>query len=385
MWHSLREAASATNDEKARLRQTKPPNALPAAWRYPGQHKDVVGSFSLCTSSSPSVMAATIPAMWPAEFQQSLWRARTILVACANEATQLRAVDNKLGNDHLMKINQLAIWALAVFLLSFVPNLAQAFYNPQTGHWLSRDPIEEKGGFNVYEFTKNNPILLFDRNGLDVNSPPITAQPPIIPPPSTAGPDITDALEATLAQVNLNWKNNPTKHCAACKNLNAFPFNAASSSWDIKALQNLGKDGTPLSVSKPGTGEWARTVQFRYGAGTSKVYWASSINYVLWGKMHALCNAEFPSAGYDLYHARLLVHLRKDFPRPIGFGGDQSADADAFTQYGYNGVSPESVALPAGNRLGYNGQTLIYTADTKNIYPSKDSFAYHWEGLINGN
>ena len=81
LWHSLREAASATNNEKARLRPTEPPNALPASERCPGQHKNVVGSFSLCTSSSPSVMAATIPAMCPAEFQQSLWRARTIRIA----------------------------------------------------------------------------------------------------------------------------------------------------------------------------------------------------------------------------------------------------------------------------------------------------------------
>jgi len=171
VWHSLREAASATNDEKARLRQTKPPNALPAAWRYPGQHKDVVGSFSLCTSSSPSVMAATIPAMWPAEFQQSLWRARTIWVACANEATQLRAVDNKLGNDHLMKINQPAIWALAVSLLSILPNSAQAFYNPQTGHWLSRDRIGTMGGLNEGGFTFNSPVNAIDSNGKSIIIP----------------------------------------------------------------------------------------------------------------------------------------------------------------------------------------------------------------------
>jgi hypothetical protein len=34
----------------------------------------------------------------------------------------------------------IAIWVLAVCLFSFLPNQAQAFYNPQTGHWLSHDP-----------------------------------------------------------------------------------------------------------------------------------------------------------------------------------------------------------------------------------------------------
>ena len=30
------------------------------------------------------------------------------------------------------------------------------FYNPKTGRWLTRDPIEEKGGANLYAFTENN-------------------------------------------------------------------------------------------------------------------------------------------------------------------------------------------------------------------------------------
>jgi hypothetical protein len=31
------------------------------------------------------------------------------------------------------------------------------FYNPQTGRWLSRDPIEEQGGVNLYGFVGNEP------------------------------------------------------------------------------------------------------------------------------------------------------------------------------------------------------------------------------------
>ena len=36
--------------------------------------------------------------------------------------------------------------------------LAQAFYNPSTGRWLSRDPIEERGGQALYAFVGNEPI-----------------------------------------------------------------------------------------------------------------------------------------------------------------------------------------------------------------------------------
>jgi hypothetical protein len=43
---------------------------------------------------------------------------------------------------------------------------ALGFYNPSTGRWLSRDPIEESGGKNLYAFVGNNPISRFDRFGL---------------------------------------------------------------------------------------------------------------------------------------------------------------------------------------------------------------------------
>ena len=40
------------------------------------------------------------------------------------------------------------------------------YYDPETGRWLSRDPIGEKGGFNPYRFVGNNPVNLFDPYGL---------------------------------------------------------------------------------------------------------------------------------------------------------------------------------------------------------------------------
>jgi RHS repeat-associated protein len=45
------------------------------------------------------------------------------------------------------------------------------FYDPVTGRWVSRDPIEEKGGINLYGFVVNDPINAFDPLGLDVSTP----------------------------------------------------------------------------------------------------------------------------------------------------------------------------------------------------------------------
>jgi RHS repeat-associated protein len=40
------------------------------------------------------------------------------------------------------------------------------FYNPLTGRWINRDPIEEKGGLNLYGFVENDGVNEFDVLGL---------------------------------------------------------------------------------------------------------------------------------------------------------------------------------------------------------------------------
>ena len=40
------------------------------------------------------------------------------------------------------------------------------YHNPTTGRWLSRDPIQEKGGPNLYAFVENNSVNIFDLMGL---------------------------------------------------------------------------------------------------------------------------------------------------------------------------------------------------------------------------
>lgn len=38
-------------------------------------------------------------------------------------------------------------------------------YNPETGRWLSRDPIEENGGAHLYAYVANNPVRWVDPTG----------------------------------------------------------------------------------------------------------------------------------------------------------------------------------------------------------------------------
>jgi hypothetical protein len=57
------------------------------------------------------------------------------------------------------------LWlGLLICLLDAAP--AHAFYNPQQGRWLNRDPIAERGGKNLYNFVGNVPINYIDKLGL---------------------------------------------------------------------------------------------------------------------------------------------------------------------------------------------------------------------------
>ena len=42
------------------------------------------------------------------------------------------------------------------------------YYQPQTGRWLSRDPIAERGGQNLYGFCLNNAVRFVDRDGREI-------------------------------------------------------------------------------------------------------------------------------------------------------------------------------------------------------------------------
>lgn len=41
------------------------------------------------------------------------------------------------------------------------------FYDPNLQRWLNRDPIEERGGVNLYSFAMNRPVIFYDAYGED--------------------------------------------------------------------------------------------------------------------------------------------------------------------------------------------------------------------------
>ncbi len=55
--------------------------------------------------------------------------------------------------------------------------LGYCFYSPETGRWMSEDPIEEAGGINLYGFVGNGPVVFTDLNGLEKCSPQTPRRP----------------------------------------------------------------------------------------------------------------------------------------------------------------------------------------------------------------
>lgn len=57
---------------------------------------------------------------------------------------------------------------LCLTLALALSTTAQAFYDPLAGRWLSRDPIAESGGTNLYGFVRNSAVGNIDKLGRDI-------------------------------------------------------------------------------------------------------------------------------------------------------------------------------------------------------------------------
>lgn len=79
--------------------------------------------------------------------------------------TKATTANIKQAESAIMKTRQMLFVVLGAFVLCLAAQTAQAFYNPQTGRWLTRDPIVEKGGLNLYGSVKNDPIDFWDKLG----------------------------------------------------------------------------------------------------------------------------------------------------------------------------------------------------------------------------
>jgi len=252
---------------------------------------------------------------------------------------------------------------LAGLLVGFAP-VAQAFYNPSTGRWLSRDPMAETGfvsgglavfasreidKLNLYNFAINSPVNWFDRFGLDCE----------------CGPDVTDALNATLNEVAQKFAAlgafDKLKACGAVAGVGG---NAASA-WDINTLAYTSPNYQEQypdykdPLEKGGNSHCCPRSCADTVVVNGQCVFSHQATYALFGKIGELCS--FPPAAL---HAAIDAWKQQRYPKADKVFTDH---AHAMTDY--------------GNGQGFPGDfeglgCTIYSAHEKT---SLDIFKWTWE------
>jgi RHS repeat-associated protein len=162
------------------------------------------------------------------------------------------------------------------------------YYNPSTGRWVSRDPIGERGGRNLYGFVRSNSVGLTDPLGLATASADSVAC-------GNCGPDVTATTLRTIQEIESTFRFtwSVKQRWNACTALYGRYANGA---WTIMELFEISYHGTKLSAyprlgasALPGTVPDCGTTVVYNG----KCHHAGDVNYLMWGKINTLCWRQF--------------------------------------------------------------------------------------------
>jgi len=192
----------------------------------------------------------------------------------------------------------------------------------------------------------------------------------------TCGPDVTDLVTNILSLIQAKWDSvwtNTFQRCAACASLHdifdtvnnglQFPGNReAGQAWDIFALKEIGFGEYNGFNNPPYRGEantiYTNTVSFR-----GKCYFASAVNYSLWGKMNRLCSSFYLYPPYSnpftLPKAEAATYLWKVM-QYYSLGNTAILEAMSFTAIGYSGWNwIPSFSMPARFRSDPDNKNKI--------------------------
>lgn len=165
---------------------------------------------------------------------------------------------------------------LQCLIFAFVlSNIAQAFYDPASGRWVSRDPIGENGGESLYGFVGNSPTSAIDILGLTT----ITGGKKCV-----CGPDITAALKATLKDVSKAFGDlSKEDRKSVCDSF------IGAGSWDMRPL----KAGWGSALRLPnlcGHADPDNTKSCKLTVTIDgECHYGGTVNYVLFGHIGRLC------------------------------------------------------------------------------------------------
>jgi RHS repeat-associated protein len=106
--------------------------------------------------------ASEIASARSAEFAETLIREDRLLELRLTLEITLRTTGDPIAHTNPFRFSTKYVDQESGFL-----NYGHRLYNPTTGRWLSKDPIEEDGGLNLYGFVYNSPLNFWDYLGLD--------------------------------------------------------------------------------------------------------------------------------------------------------------------------------------------------------------------------
>jgi RHS repeat-associated protein len=171
------------------------------------------------------------------------------------------------------------------------------FYDPQTQRWLSRDPINEAGGINLYGFVGNSPLNRIDPFGLDYGWPvvPPPGYPPSIPP--------KPPLDTSIRKCNRKIENPSNDFVIGCANLRGhdyFDWPDGDGGRDGVGYPGQGTLPTSEAGSQPRSCRpcYKSNSPLKHGAGAGKSGTSASDDEIkdclknrpIKGNYHGLCN-----------------------------------------------------------------------------------------------
>jgi RHS repeat-associated protein len=141
-----------------------------------------------------------------------------------------------------------------------VTDYGYRYYDPVSGRWPSRDPIEEQGGLNLYEFVGNNGVGNFDLLGLKlkkgheikVKCPRELREPG---KGSSAGTIVVDEYTIQDGQFELRTGSNKGQHVVGFRANLEMTFNDAKCccvGGKFRWYQKIVKDNDPTQVDRSG-------------------------------------------------------------------------------------------------------------------------------------
>ncbi|HRT59254.1 MAG TPA: RHS repeat-associated core domain-containing protein, partial [Candidatus Paceibacterota bacterium] len=245
-------------------------------------------------------------------------------------------------------------------------------YDPGTGRWLSRDPLGEEGGINLYEAFRNDPVSYVDADGQSLWSGSLSTEVeassagfpsaeaswfsrPIRPddrdepsryrcgrrpPPeccangdpncNKCGPDVSSGLAPTLAAVKSRFYSPTTDKKNVCSLSHLF------GTWGIVF---------PTPPKGCGEGRCSSTVMVN-----GKCYDKWNVNYLLFGYISKLC-------GFSRTKMEALVAGQKLIRKPVCDGDwryQYTGDVRGYMRIGFawNGKLPAELPGPTG---GFSG------------------------------